>query len=299
MRSYALLFACFILSACTTVNQTNTSLPAPLVDSDPNDEITPIKSLSQVEPFLAGLPKGQTLVIFDIDDTLLTADHPAFYGSDLWYNWRKDDPTFKCMSDVLALNYQAASQKATEEAAGPALLNGMTYDKMMLTSRSPNYRSATERELLEADYKPLHNVPGTPVEMRHGTAFRHPDAPNKRNRNLVTYANGIFMTEGGNKGDMLLYLFQHLKIEGFYQNIVLVDDTWSKQTDMRTALKGQPYRFYGLHYRGVKDDTDPDWLKLQPWQLKEAKRHERAFRRELVRHYPDFASRCMTPDYQM
>lgn len=297
MRSYGLLFACFILAACATVPPP-TKAPISLEDDDPNDAITPIGSLSAVKPFLAGLPKGQTLVIFDIDDTLLTARHPAFYGSDLWYNWKKKDATFKCMSDVLALNYQAASQQATEQE-GPALLRGLGYDMLMLTSRSPNYRSATERELLLAGYPVLTNLPGSPKDMRHGTAFRDPEAPNERNRNLVTYANGIFMTEGGNKGDMLLDLFKHLKIEGFYQNIVLVDDTFNKQTDMATALKPHAYRSYGLHYRGIKNDKDPNWLTLQPWQVKEAKRHERAFRRELLRHYPDFATRCMTPQYQM
>lgn len=303
MRPYGLLFASFILSACASVTETNAPAASSLVDDEPNDEIRPIGSLNDVAPFLAGLPKGQTLVIFDIDDTLLTAKHPAFYGSDLWYNWQKAGAPggnkTACMIDVLALNYQAASQQATEEKVGPAVLASLPYDKLMLTSRSPNYRDATERELDKAEYPPLENLPGTPIAMRNGTAFRHPQAPNDRNRSFVTYANGIFMTEGGNKGEMLLYLFDHLGIKSFYQNIVLVDDTWSKQTDMRTALQGHPYRFYGLHYRGVKNDKDLDWLKLQPWQLKEARRHERAFRRELIRYYPDFASRCMTPDYQM
>jgi hypothetical protein len=308
MRSYSSLIICLAISACATTPAARTdSLQSPTPSApDRRDQvasaITPIASLSAVAPFLATLPKGQTLVIFDIDDTLLTASSPAFFGSDLWYNWQKagapGGSKVKCMTDILALNYQAASQRATE-SLGPTVLKDVTHDKLILTSRSPNYRDATERELLRAGYSVLTNIPSSKPGVGHGTAFRHPDAPSERDRKFVTYANGIFMTEGGDKGAMLLYLLKHLESTRAYQNIVLVDDTWSKQTDMQKALESQPYRFYGLHYRGVKNDTADGWLKLAPWQFEEAARHEKAFQEVMATHYPDFSERCMTSNYLM
>lgn len=152
---------------------------------------------------LANLPPGKVLVVFDIDDTLLTAAKPAFFGSDLWYIWQKEGAPggtlVPCRSEVLALNYMAGTQKGTEPGVGPDVVSGIAHDKMILTSRSPVYCSGTERELAKALYPALDNISGP----TGGMAFKWTDAWAETDRNFVTYANGIFMTEGGHKGRML------------------------------------------------------------------------------------------------
>ena len=72
---------------------------------------------------LAESPK-RTLLVLDIDDTLLTSD--GFFGSDKWYEWQKTLPAsdpgkVPCLFDVISLNYEAEWSDAQLEQLRGAL----------------------------------------------------------------------------------------------------------------------------------------------------------------------------------
>lgn len=84
-------------------------------------------------------------------------------------------------------------------------------------------------------------------------------------------------------------------MEHTYDAVVLVDDTRTKQEDMRDELAGKGVAFYGLHYIKVKNDADPlKKLEPSPRQKAEAEKYWKAMKKYLSSNYPGFADRCFT-----
>ena len=120
-----------MLSGCASV--------APVVS---NGGTTPIRNaVSQVKEIddlqtvadYARTAPARTLFVFDIDDTLLTAEQ--FFGSDYWYEWQKQkglpsSEAVKCKFDYIALNYEAQSMKPTQIDAAE-VFNAITAPKML------------------------------------------------------------------------------------------------------------------------------------------------------------------------
>src|SRR5687768_8045432 len=144
--------ACFalLLMGCAS-QQPVSSKPGTAQTADvvtTRDLIDVLKVLS--EPY-----NGRTLLVLDIDDTLLTS--PTFFGSDAWYEWQKtlspQSPGYvPCKFDVVAMNYEAGTQVPTQ-ADAVAAINSIPLDKLMITARSPMYRGGTIRELQQAGYE--------------------------------------------------------------------------------------------------------------------------------------------------
>ena len=112
------------------------------------------RDLSAIDEAVRVGGSARTLLVLDIDDTLLTSE--TFFGSDSWYEWQKtlkpgDPGLVPCRFDVIALNYEAGPQRATE-AGGPQYINGLTLPSLLLASRNSLYRAATTRELHKAGY---------------------------------------------------------------------------------------------------------------------------------------------------
>jgi hypothetical protein len=219
------------------------------------------------------LPTSTTLVVLDIDDTLLTS--PTYFGSDAWYNWqeglRGSDPQstdlVPCLFGWVALNYEVGTQVATE-AGNAQLVAQIAHDRLILTSRSPMARGATERELDRAGYTARPTL-GPDQEYTWHDAKKNRDHP-------ASYRNGIFMTQGANKGSILLDLLKRLGREGRYQHVALVDDGRRNIENMGQALAedGQHLTYYGLLYTQVKKSAQPtaDELRAARVGLREWKR---------------------------
>lgn len=231
--------ACFglLLVGCAT-QQVVSSKPGKAQRSnivDTRDLVDVLKLLS--EPY-----KGRTLLVLDIDDTLLTS--PTFFGSDAWYEWQKTlSPQsagyVPCRFDVIAMNYETGTQVPTQSDAAGAI-NAIPLDKIILTSRSPMYRGGTIRELKQAGYE----LPAPLQPAFAGAMYEYrsdPDQPGV----TVSYHQGVFMVAGQNKGRLLLDLLHHLQVR--YERVVLVDDGERNLTDMRDALAP-----VGIDYRGVR-----------------------------------------------
>ena len=216
----------------------------------PESEVRASHDLADIAPALAESTK-RTLLVLDIDDTLLTSD--GFFGSDKWYEWQKTLPAsdpgkVPCLFDVISLNYETGGQRATQPD-GPALVNAVQVDKLLLTSRNPLYRGGTLRTLRDAGYA----LPAPLAGQADGSSWdfrKAPDAAPVR----ITYDQGVFMTTGQDKGLALLALLQRLHTR--YDRVVLVDDGKKNIDNMQNALRDAGIDYLGLHYTRVDKSVD-------------------------------------------
>lgn len=169
---------------------------------------------------------NEVLLVLDIDNTILTSD--ADLGSDIWYQWQageldvKPEPKQKLSNDCLyneaiALLYELGTMKLTDSLLPNYINNwqskGITV--ISLTSRSPRCRAATERELMrnnvDLSQAELKTVDGNKLNLEYSI-----------NNRELSYSNGIFMTSGMNKGEMLAHIIN--RSGKSYKSIVFVDD---------------------------------------------------------------------------
>lgn len=231
------------LSSCATVASVATapSTPAPMT-RPAESEIKEINDLACVTDELRDTP-ARTLVVFDIDDTTLTAEQ--FFGSDYWYEWQKPENLGKsekvsCKFDFIALNFEAQTMKPTQRNAAE-IFNGITYDKLFLTSRGANYRGPTIRELTKNGIVFPKMLDGN----EDGRIWNWQNADGSR-KAVLSYHEGVFMTTGQDKGVMLLFLLDKMKRQ--YDRVILVDDGKVNITNMQKAMAGAGIDYTGLHY---------------------------------------------------
>ena len=113
------------------------------------------------------------LVVLDIDNTILTM--PQELGSDQWYTWQYTDCIKKqikkdyCITNKMGEllrhmgNIFALSKMLPTEKTAPKIVKNMQaagVKVFLLTSRSPDYRNSTERELRRNGYSFINNSIG-------------------------------------------------------------------------------------------------------------------------------------------
>lgn len=255
MRRIPLLIIALALAACTSTVRTV---------SDRADHVPPsyvaTRSLADLPKIIAPLPRATTLVVLDIDDTLLTTPFidgdsgpRVFFGSDSWYSWQaglgRDDPEkVACVFPFLAINYESSIETPTESDAADVVAS-VASDKLILTSRSPDYRGGTERELKRARI-PL----PAPITTEAALVVDLGGTP-------ATYEHGVYMTRGGDKGIALFALLARPHAHR-YTDVVLVDDGWKNIVQMNNAVLAHGLAFHGLLYTGVKTDPSTGILDL-------------------------------------
>lgn len=242
---------------------------APSLRTSGESTVSEVRSLDAIHAALAENGARRTLLVLDIDDTLLTS--PVFFGSDRWYEWQKslsagDPGKVPCKFDVIALNYEAGTQRLTEDADVRDRLNGVTVDRLILTARSPGYRAGTLRELRAAKYALPPMLPGA----GDGLLITWRAAPDAAPVGL-SYQDGVMMVAGQDKGRTLLALLERLGQR--YDRVVLADDGRHNIDNMQAALRGAGIDYHGLWYRRVdKGITDADrvagrdgWASMRAW----------------------------------
>lgn len=212
------------------------------------DERTTIKSFSdsKVQEIVARLDGRNTLYVFDIDDTILR--HPAgeFFGSDRWFRWQGElkagaPGKLDCRLDVLGAAYYMAHLELTEKEPLLQLINGLQSsgrDVIALTSRSPQFRYPTEREL---DSNKIDFSKSMPRDFPGMPGYYTPDVstalPTPR---PASYQNGIAMAAGQHKGAMLVDLLNRIGAAGDYDFIVFFDDGKDKVEQMWQTFSKDP-----------------------------------------------------------
>jgi hypothetical protein len=240
---------CFalLLVGCSS-QQVVSSKPGTAQTSDvvtTRDLVDVLKVLS--EPY-----NGRTLVVLDIDDTLLTS--PTFFGSDAWYEWQNtlspQSPGYvPCKFDVLGMNFETGTQVPTQ-ADAVAAINSIPLDKVLVTSRSPMYRGGTIRELKKAGY----DLPASLQPGLAGAIYEYRPDPNRPGV-TISYHQGVLMVAGQNKGLALLDLLNHMQIA--YDRVVLVDDGERHIDDMRDAMAAAGIEYRGVRYNRIDKSVDP------------------------------------------
>jgi len=244
-KSFILLMAFFGLTACSQPQKPGLE---PTVHSHTNDFSSVSAKVSDLQQQYGA---DQVLVVLDIDNTLLTSHIDL--GGDVWYQWQTDKlpvkPTaeqkIKCLfQDAIGLLYELGPMDLTE-ASVPGLISQWQQQSstvFALTSRSPAYRAATERELSIHDINfvnhGIHGQNGQQLVLS-GTLARP-----------YSYINGIMMTTGMNKGNMLQHI---LEVSGqSFQAVVFVDDSEKNITNMAAAYPNTSMDMHLFHYTRIE-----------------------------------------------
>lgn len=174
------------------------------------------------------------LVVLDIDNTLLTSDTDL--GSDIWFQWQtgklglKPSPEQKldrdCLfNEAICLLYELGTMSLTDSLLPGYIRNwqfkGLTV--FALTSRSPQCRPSTERDLkangIDLSLAPLRTVDGREIHF------------DKEADSNLSYREGIFMTRGADKGLMLADILA--RSGRSFKAIIVVDDTGKNIVNIR------------------------------------------------------------------
>jgi hypothetical protein len=249
-----------------------------------------VKYAHKIEP-------SRILLVLDIDNTLLAMDSPL--GSDQWFEWQryliKNEPksdervadTFEGLLEAQGLLYNLQHMHPPQENL-PGLmrrLQQMGIRTVVLTSRGPDFRVATERELRRNGYD--FSKTALPTRDVSGGEYLPYDPDNPEKDGLtkdelskfhlskpqkISYDDGIMMTAGQHKGAMLLTLLHDTKDD--IDAIVYDDDNIRHVANVYAAVLARGREITAFHYRredanikkfdyGSKKDTTRRWRKLQ------------------------------------
>jgi Protein of unknown function (DUF2608) len=239
----------------------------------------------------------RVLLVVDIDNTLLAMNREL--GSDQWFEWQKyllDNqpkskylvaPDFPGLLEAQGVLYNLARMHPPQRDL-PAIMGrmqGLGVNTLVLTSRGPEFRAATERELHNNGYDfarselPVHDLPGgeyIPYDLddleADGLTRQDAIAFKLEEPRRVSYANGIFMTAGQPKGAMVITMLTYAVPD--VRAVVYVDDNIRHVAYVFAAAAGRGKNVTAFHYTredenvkrfqyGDKEDVSGRWKKLR------------------------------------
>ena len=202
IRAFSMLItALTLLAACA---MQSTPVPA-MIERIASADLSTV--LQQAEKAATSVGRDNVLVVLDIDNTLLAMEQDL--GSDQWYEWQKelqqqDQCGQQLVSNRLASAgalYYASAMRPTQKDAADIVRNIQNdgFTVFALTSRGPDFRLPTFRELRRNSFQFRDSAPGplggyTEIYMPEGGV------------RFVRYEDGVLMTSGQHKGDMLASL---------------------------------------------------------------------------------------------
>ncbi len=216
-----------------------------------SDRYTDVKQLISEKVYKYGA--SEVLVVLDIDNTILTSD--VDLGSDIWYQWQRgklevkptENQKVACLfEDAIGLLYELGTMHLTDTNL-PTFINewqSQNISLFALTSRSPRYRTATERELkkqgidlTKTAIRPIND--SLPV-------YRY------NLKREMSYMKGVMMTSGMNKGEMLAHMLA--KTDRSFSAVVFVDDSEKNVQALVSAFFESSMDFNIYHYTKVEND---------------------------------------------
>jgi hypothetical protein len=216
--------------------------------------------------------KENILVVFDIDNTLLAMEQGL--GADQWYDWQKhlskeDVCNPQNVGNRFAVQgamYFSSAMRPTQQDAADQVkaiqANGIPV--FALTSRGPEYRLQTFRELRRNGYSFVHSSIG-PDGGYEGLFIPVQDGRFSR------YEDGVFLTAGQHKGQMLLSLLEKTGTR-VPTVIVMIDDKQKnldavKETFSALNIPVRAWRYTGEDENVRNFDTDQanaQWKSIEP-----------------------------------
>ena len=249
-----------------------------------------------VEQFADRFGPEHVLLVVDIDNTIMAMNHEL--GSDQWFEWQKylieSQPksklrvadTFDGLLEAQGLLYNLTRMHPPQKDL-PAIvgrLQGLGINTLILTSRGPEFRVATERALAHCSYDfsrtalPVQDLPGgdyLPYDLddleADGLTKKDAAAFKLAEPRRVSYANGVFMTAGQPKGAMLLTILKYADAD--IQAVVYADDNVRHVAYVFASVAGRGMEITAFHYTredanvkrfqyGDKEDVNRRWRKL-------------------------------------
>ena len=247
-KFYVLLITVSLFAGCASTQQNGLEIPeTQLIES--ND----LADLTATALELSGrLDHDELLVIFDLDNTLLAMEQDL--GSNQWYDWQSDlqddDPCNPMVvTNTLAVQgalYTASAMRLTQDDAPNQVrtLQESGLKVFILTSRGPGYRFQTLRELRRNGFSFYSSAIGPPG----GYAEEFLPAGGSRN---ARYEDGVFMTAGQNKGDMLKALLDKTQTKA-PSVVLMADDSLKNLENVIEAFEGSQTSI--LAYRYGRED---------------------------------------------
>lgn len=258
--------------------------------SDYADAVTHARRLT------AAYGADRVLFVTDIDNTVLAMQGDL--GSDQWFEWQDyllaHEPRSKQLvaDDFPGLlqvqgKLFALGRMRPPQANLPELVRSvqaMGLRTLVLTSRGPQYRDATERELRRNGYDFASTA--VPVGGLPRGVFRPYDPAKPRGSGLskqdvarfslgkprdASYSAGVMMTSGQHKGAMLLVLLAKAKPK--FDAVVFVDDHGRHVARVHDALTRRGIAVAAVHYQredenvhrfqyGDKSSVTDQWRRL-------------------------------------
>lgn len=231
--------------------------------------ITDLKVATDLAHSLKADRSKRVLVVFDIDDTLLTV--PGDLGSEGWLGGKLDEAEGEQRDVILyeqALWLTLAGLKPTQDD-GPKLVRDLQTSGIpvyTLSARGPELRGATERALALAGYdfgaapecvKPLCTRRGRlgDDEIRKAAAKVKVALPEGPHRDF-TVSDGIMLVAGQDKGVLVQLLAASIAKKPF-TDIVFVDDSRRNINDVvRAATTAPKIRFHVFRYEKIWPRND-------------------------------------------
>ncbi|MBT3982868.1 MAG: DUF2608 domain-containing protein [Bacteriovoracaceae bacterium] len=215
--------------------------------------------------------KEQVIVVFDMDNTLLAMNQDL--GSDQWFSWQSKLPksdgnrvgkNFSALLNVQGILF-SMGQMHTVEKHTATVVRGLQkegYRTLVLTSRGPEFRSASMKEFKRNDFNFSANAIGPvggfaskykPYDgINHGFTKMEQKLFSVKKQRKVSYQDGIYMTAGQHKGAMLRAILK--KTSTSVKAVVFMDDH-KKHTDrVEAAFKDSGIETWS--YRYGKEDLN-------------------------------------------
>ncbi len=216
----------------------------------------PAASYAELDATLAALPAGRSLLVLDLDNTVLTMDDAL--GGVAWYDWQQlleqsDEREPGEIDNELAVQgilYATRDMSLTEPGLDEriASLRAAGVDVIALTARGPQYRDSTLEQLTRNGVEfSLSPECGPPLCNRRGTIDAdHVEAVAEaafgrealiehafKSGRPLSMSQGVAMVAGQNKGIVLALLLRSWSQS--YDQIVFVDDA-AKNIEQMTAF---------------------------------------------------------------
>ncbi len=242
---------------------------------------------------LKKLKPAEILVVFDIDNTLLTMTSQI--GSDQWYNWQAGllktnklenavgksfDELFDAQDIIFALGQMHPPEPDIPDLVKEIQKSGVKT--VILTSRGSQYRSVTEREFrrnhldfTNTTFGPEKGYPSTylpfNLQTNHLSGLSAVKIKELKAENVrpVSFTNGIFMGSGQHKGLMLKALLH--KTNRKFKKVIFIDDTEKNIHAVYDLLNSKSVDVTALQYTQMDSivqafENGDKKLEIQAWQ---------------------------------
>ncbi|XGC81937.1 DUF2608 domain-containing protein [Bdellovibrio bacteriovorus] len=252
--------------------------------------------LLKVEQYQKVYSPSQILLVFDIDNTILTTEKDL--GGDAWFSWQEEKLKNKDTADLAAPDFDSLlrvqgylftlGKMKTPETMTPALLNHFQqqgFPLFLLTSRGADFQNVTQKELARHGYNPALTAPGplggfasrfTPINVQQPS--ENCLTPQEltlwgiKDSRPSVYEDGVFYTSGQHKGAMLRAIL--CKVRQDYPVIIFVDDHEKHVDRVLKAYEGSTVDVVSMRYGAMdpqverfkksdKQEVISEWNKIK------------------------------------